>query len=61
MDCKGKSGIAQGLPWQSLQGVQVQSLVGKLISHMPQGLAKFKKKNNLKQPEKVWAHKRMTS
>lgn len=44
MDCKGKSGIAQGLPWQSLQGVQVQSLVGKLISHMPQGLAKFKKK-----------------
>lgn len=46
MDCKGKSGIAQGLPWQSVQGVQVQSLVGKLISHMPQGLAKLKKKQS---------------
>ena len=27
-----------------MQGAQVQSLVGKLISHMPQGLAKLKKK-----------------
>lgn len=32
--------------WQAVQGVQVQSLVGKLISHMPQGLAKLKKKKS---------------
>lgn len=58
MDCKGKSGIAQGLPWQSLQGVQVQSLVGKLISHMPQGLAKFKKKKTIWNSPRRYGHTR---